>query len=165
MLKLLRARSAGEAGFTLIELLVVVLIVGVLAAVGVPLYLGYVRDARLAEGKALAGSAITALQACAQQDTGGTTCTLNNLSAKIGVNSSGVTGDGKWAVTIANSLTLNTTSMQFASSAGSSPFVTVAGQANTAVSGMATAGFVSAGNVTLRCNTSGTSVTNTDSSC
>ena len=62
MLKLLRRSGASEAGFTLMELLVVVLIVGVLAAVAVPLYLGYVRDARLAEGKALGGNALTAAQ-------------------------------------------------------------------------------------------------------
>src|SRR3989442_7938319 len=63
MLKLLRGRQRSEAGFTLMELLVVVLIVGILAAVGVPLYLGYVRDSRLAEAKALAGAAMTAAQA------------------------------------------------------------------------------------------------------
>src|SRR5215470_10813424 len=101
MLKTLRPKVASEEGFTLIELLVVVLIVGVLAAVGVPLYLGYVRDARLAEAKALAGAALTAAQACAQNDPTGATCTLANLAQRIGVSSAGLTGDGKWTVAIA----------------------------------------------------------------
>ena len=52
-------------GFTLIELLIVILIVGILAAVATPLYLGYIKDAKTAEGKAVAGSVWTAVQSAA----------------------------------------------------------------------------------------------------
>src|ERR1700730_4199099 len=55
-----------EGGFKLAELLIVILIVGVLVAVALPLYLGYTKDARLAEAKALAGSGMTSLSGCVQ---------------------------------------------------------------------------------------------------
>ena len=39
-----------------------ILIVGILAAVATPLYLGYIKDAKTAEAKAVAGSLWTAVQ-------------------------------------------------------------------------------------------------------
>ncbi|MBC8470599.1 MAG: type II secretion system protein [Planctomycetes bacterium] len=50
-------------GFTLIELMVVILIVGILAAVAVPILRGRIEQAKWSEGAATAGAAKTAIRA------------------------------------------------------------------------------------------------------
>jgi prepilin-type N-terminal cleavage/methylation domain-containing protein len=97
-----------EAGFTLVELLIVILIVGILSAVALPLYLGYTRDARLAEAKAIAGSALTALSGCVQVKGAGQSCSRADVAQRVGLDSaSGSTYDGRWNVPTA-SLTVTT---------------------------------------------------------
>lgn len=101
MFKTIKKRRLGEIherGFTLIELLIVILIVGILAAVAVPLYLGYTQDAKLAEGKALAGSVWTALQAVAQQNCG-VAQGLSQAYGRAGLSSTGATSPPRWTVT------------------------------------------------------------------
>jgi prepilin-type N-terminal cleavage/methylation domain-containing protein len=56
-----------KKGFTLIELMVVVLIVGILAAVAIPLMQGRINSAKWSEGKAGAGTVMTALRAYAAE--------------------------------------------------------------------------------------------------
>jgi prepilin-type N-terminal cleavage/methylation domain-containing protein len=51
-----------EKGFTLMELMVVIVIVAILAAVAVPLYINYVKDAQRTEARAAIGAIITAEQ-------------------------------------------------------------------------------------------------------
>ena len=51
-----------EKGFTLMELMVVIVIVAILAAVAVPLYINYVKDAQRTDAKAAIGAIITAQQ-------------------------------------------------------------------------------------------------------
>jgi len=50
-------------GFTLIELMIVVVIVGILAAIIIPLLLSRVEKAKYSEGKAIAGQIATAVRA------------------------------------------------------------------------------------------------------
>jgi prepilin-type N-terminal cleavage/methylation domain-containing protein len=162
MQMLRRRKRNNEAGFTLMELIVVVLIVGILAAVGVPLYLGYVRDSRLAEAKALAGAALTAAQACASQNSGteATNCTLALLSPKVGVTAAGLSGDGKWTVSLTAPVTLDVPNNRF----GGGP-INVAGTIDP-VTNMGAAVFIDAGGiVSIRCSTSATTVALTDPLC
>ena len=58
----------GRKGFTLIELMVVIFIVGILAAVAIPIMRGRIDSAKWSEGKAGAGSIRTAARAfCAEK--------------------------------------------------------------------------------------------------
>lgn len=60
-----------EKGFTLMELVVVTVIVAILAAVAVPLYINYVKDAQKSEARGAIGAIITAEQAYFQGPKGG----------------------------------------------------------------------------------------------
>jgi len=112
-------------GFTLIELLIVILIVGILAAVATPLYLGYIKDAKTAEAKALAGSVWTALQGA-----GNATCDnpvpIANSFPKAGLDQAGNTTDGRWSVSTNGSLTVACSNGAIT---GGSPLFTVTGAA------------------------------------
>jgi len=56
-----------EKGFTLVEVIVVAVIVAVLAAVAIPLYMGYIKDSRINVGNNVAGSISGAAGASTQQ--------------------------------------------------------------------------------------------------
>jgi len=94
---IMHTKKNKQAGFTLIELLMVILIVGILAAVGLPMYLGYAKDARMSEGKSLIGSLWTSLRGCAQST--GLPCPASDQFLRIGVDATtGETGNGQWTV-------------------------------------------------------------------
>lgn len=67
MLRRISALSKDDRGFTLIELMVVVIIIAVLAAIAIPLYTGYIKNARTSEGTARLGSIMTAAKAYYQR--------------------------------------------------------------------------------------------------
>jgi prepilin-type N-terminal cleavage/methylation domain-containing protein len=70
-----------KKGFTLIELMVVIMIVGILAAVAIPLMRGRVDSAKWSEGKAVAGTIATALRAYAAEKGGQGAWTSPDLAA------------------------------------------------------------------------------------
>jgi prepilin-type N-terminal cleavage/methylation domain-containing protein len=80
-------------GFTLVEVIVVAVIVAVLAAVAIPLYIGYVADARVNQCENAAGSVASFCGACV--NSGGTvtdgdyapsaniTCSVNATTLRV----------------------------------------------------------------------------------
>ncbi len=96
MLRKIRQRMESEKGFTLIELLVVILIIGILAAIALPAFLGQRAKGQDGEAKSNVRNLVSHMESCFTQKQDYTNCATSDDITGSGISIG--TGAGQVAI-------------------------------------------------------------------